>query len=78
MTISHVETCESCGEELFLEVPLPKEHYDISVYGMTLVREYKDKIEISLNDWERIKERLIPVMKREETNATRNSEDQIS
>ena len=74
--ISHVESCGSCGEELHMEVPLPKPMYDfqISVYGETVVREYQNKIEISLSDWEKIKGRLIPVMKQGEVkHATGNS-----
>lgn len=76
--IVHETTCDNCGESLMVEVELPKERYDISIYGTTMIKEYRDKIEISLNDWEKIKQRLIPVMKREETNATRNYETEAS
>ena len=35
----------------------------IHVYGSTIVKEFKDHIRISSDDWEKIKQWLIPILK---------------
>jgi UDP-N-acetylglucosamine pyrophosphorylase len=50
-------------------------NFSVSVYNDVVVKEFKNHIRISMNDWEKFKQRLIPVLKQGETDATRNRED---
>jgi len=41
--------------------------FTIQVYNEVVVKEFENHIRISKRDWDRLKQRLIPVLKQEET-----------
>jgi hypothetical protein len=52
--------------------------FGVTVYNDVVVKEFKNHIRISMKDWNNYKQRLIPVLKQGEENATRNSENKES
>jgi len=53
--------------ESFDENDQVKRQFTIHVYHEVVVKEFENHIRISKRDWDRLKRRLIPVLKQEET-----------
>lgn len=53
--------------ESFDENERVKRQFTIHVYHDVVVKEFENHIRISKRDWDRLKRRLIPVLKQEET-----------
>ena len=60
--------CDACGEPLQIELEQHIEHRsDLWVYGTTRVEYFEDSVRIPINDWNKLKQRLIPVLKQGDT-----------
>ena len=68
--------CQNCEETLHIDLEEPVQtRQDLWVYGETRVEYFEDHVRISLDDWNKYKQRLIPVLKQgDRKHATGNSE----
>ena len=63
------------------EIYAENEQYDfeIHVYGQTVIKEFEDHVRIRLNDWNEIKQLVIPALKQgDKKHATRSSKENES
>lgn len=72
--------CDQCQETLIVELDEPiQEQQDMWIYGTTRVRFFEDHIRISLDDWNEIKQLVIPALKQgDKKHATRSSKENES
>lgn len=72
--------CDNCDETLHVEFDEPiQTQRDMWIYGTTRVRFFEDHIRISLDDWNEIKQLVIPALKQgDKKHATRSSKENES